>query len=144
LRRIQAVRVDSSNTLLDPGVGTGLNIPLVPGTYTFALRGDGFDNNGGSSPTSTLSFFTSCGNATDLVQGSSVTLGSSTITLTSFSASRDVVGDARDTAVEAAAAGRRVLRERLDAFRAALWPEGVNPNPGRPYARERHLATVEK
>jgi hypothetical protein len=46
--------------------------------------------------------------------------------------------------VEAAAAGRRVLRERLDAFRAALWREGVNPDPGRPYARERHLATVEK
>ena len=46
--------------------------------------------------------------------------------------------------VEAAAAGRHVLRERLDAFRAALWREGVNPNPGRPYARERHLAAVEK
>lgn len=46
--------------------------------------------------------------------------------------------------VEAAAAGRRVLRDRLDVFRAALWREGVNPNPGRPYARERHLATVEK
>jgi putative transposase len=46
--------------------------------------------------------------------------------------------------VEAAAAGRRVLRGRLDAFRVALWREGVNPNPGRPYARERHLATVEK
>lgn len=46
--------------------------------------------------------------------------------------------------VEAAAVGRRVLRERLETFRAALWREGVNPNPGRPYARERHLATVEK
>ncbi|MBC7973380.1 MAG: transposase [Myxococcales bacterium] len=43
-----------------------------------------------------------------------------------------------------AGAGRRVLRERLDAFRAALWREGVNPNPGRPYARERHLAAIEK
>jgi hypothetical protein len=49
-----------------------------------------------------------------------------------------------DTLVEAAAAGRRVLRERLDAFRAALWRKGVNPNPGRPYARERHLAAIEK
>jgi hypothetical protein len=37
-----------------------------------------------------------------------------------------------------------MLRERLDAFRAALWREGVNPNPGRPYARERHLAAIEK
>jgi putative transposase len=46
--------------------------------------------------------------------------------------------------VTAAAAGRRGLRERLAAFRTALWREGVNPNPGRPYARERHLATVEK
>ena len=44
----------------------------------------------------------------------------------------------------AAASGRRMLRERLDAFRDALWREGVNPNPGRPYARERHLATIEK
>jgi len=46
--------------------------------------------------------------------------------------------------IEAAAAGRREFRDRLDAFCAALWREGVNPNPGRPYARERHLATVEK
>ena len=46
--------------------------------------------------------------------------------------------------VETAAAGRRALLARLEAFRAALWREGVNPNPGRPYARERHLATVEK
>jgi hypothetical protein len=44
--------------------------------------------------------------------------------------------------VEAAAAGRRAFRDRLAAFAAALWREGVNPNPGRPYARERHLATV--
>lgn len=44
--------------------------------------------------------------------------------------------------VEAAAAGRRALRDRLAAFTVALWREGVNPNPGRPYARERHLATV--
>ena len=44
--------------------------------------------------------------------------------------------------VEAAAAGRAAFRERLAAFCAALWREGVNPNPGRPYARERHLAAV--
>jgi hypothetical protein len=80
---------DPSNTLLDPGVGTGLNIPLAPGTYSFTLRGDGFDNNGGSGPASTLNIFTSCGNATGLVSGSSVTLGSATITVTSFTASRD-------------------------------------------------------
>lgn len=48
------------------------------------------------------------------------------------------------TLVEAAAAGRRALRDRVVAFREALWREGVNPNPGRPYARERHLATVGK
>jgi hypothetical protein len=46
--------------------------------------------------------------------------------------------------VAAAAGGRRVLRDRLAAFRTALWREGVNPNPGRPYARERHLAGVGK
>lgn len=44
--------------------------------------------------------------------------------------------------VEAAAAGRRAFRDQLAAFAAALWREGVNPNPGRRYARERHLATV--
>jgi hypothetical protein len=27
-------------------------------------------------------------------------------------------------------------------FCAALWREGVNPNPGRPYARDRHINTV--
>jgi putative transposase len=27
-------------------------------------------------------------------------------------------------------------------FVEALWREGLNPNPGRPYARDRHLATV--
>jgi hypothetical protein len=43
------------------------------------------------------------------------------------------------TLAEAADAGRRVFRDRLDAFGTALWREGVNPNPGRPYARERHL-----
>jgi hypothetical protein len=80
---------DTSNTLLDPGVGTGLNIPLAPGTYAFTVRGDGFDNNGGSGPNSTLNIFSSCGNATGLVQGSSFTLGSSTVTVTSFTAARD-------------------------------------------------------
>lgn len=30
----------------------------------------------------------------------------------------------------------------LERLCRALWREGVNPNPGRPYARERHLATV--
>jgi len=44
----------------------------------------------------------------------------------------------------AAAYGTRGFREELRRFEAALWREGVNPNPGRPYARERHLATVEK
>jgi hypothetical protein len=80
---------DQSNTLLNPGAGTGLNVSLAPGTYTFNLRGDGFDNNGGSGPDSSLNIFSSCGNATGLVQGSSVTLGDSTITVTSFTASRD-------------------------------------------------------
>jgi len=46
--------------------------------------------------------------------------------------------------VVAAAAGRRALLAQLEVFRAALWREGVNPNPGRPYARERHLATAGK
>jgi hypothetical protein len=32
------------------------------------------------------------------------------------------------------------FRQVLDEFVAALWREGVNPNPGRPYAREFHLA----
>jgi hypothetical protein len=30
----------------------------------------------------------------------------------------------------------------IPRFVEALWREGINPNPGRPYARERHLATV--
>jgi hypothetical protein len=46
--------------------------------------------------------------------------------------------------IEAAVDGHRDLRDHLVAFGAALWREGVNPNPGRPYARERHLATVNK
>jgi hypothetical protein len=43
-----------------------------------------------------------------------------------------------------AAHGTRGFRDELRRFAAVLWREGVNPNPGRPYARERHLATVEK
>jgi len=42
----------------------------------------------------------------------------------------------------AAAFLTRAFKRELDQFRTALWREGVNPNPGRPYARERHLATV--
>ena len=41
-----------------------------------------------------------------------------------------------------AAFGTSAFHARLEAFCAALWREGVNPNPGRPYARERHLAAV--
>jgi len=39
-----------------------------------------------------------------------------------------------------AAASRGEFRDRLLAFCSALWREGVNPNPGRRYALERHLA----
>lgn len=41
------------------------------------------------------------------------------------------------------AAGYRTgrFRQVLDEFVAALWREGVNPNPGRPYAREFHLGS---
>ncbi len=81
---------DTSNNLLNPGVGTGLSIPLVPGAYAFNLQGDGFDNNGGSGEVPpTLTLFTSCGNAVDLVQGSSVSIGGFAVTVTSFSAARD-------------------------------------------------------
>jgi hypothetical protein len=41
-----------------------------------------------------------------------------------------------------AAAASRGLAAALVPFVAALWREGVNPNPGRPYAARRHLATV--
>lgn len=34
------------------------------------------------------------------------------------------------------------LKPELERFFVALWREGVNPNPGRPYARDRHIATV--
>ena len=62
---------------------------------------------------------------------------------------RRAIGEGPADQTEAATRrGRRCRASRaprtLDAFRAALWREGVNPNPGRPYARERHLATVEK
>ena len=36
----------------------------------------------------------------------------------------------------------RTLSIVLPTFIAALWREGINPNPGRPYALRRHLATV--
>jgi len=42
----------------------------------------------------------------------------------------------------AAAFGTPAFGLQLRQFAAALFREGVNPNPGRPYARERHLATV--
>ena len=34
------------------------------------------------------------------------------------------------------------FEDEIERFCVALWREGVNPNPGRPYARERHLAAV--
>ena len=34
------------------------------------------------------------------------------------------------------------LPMQLHRFTAALWREGVNPNPGRPFAWQRHLSTV--
>lgn len=45
-------------------------------------------------------------------------------------------------AVLALAALSRTLAVVLPGFIAALWHEGLNPNPGRPYALRRHLATV--
>jgi IS4 transposase len=36
------------------------------------------------------------------------------------------------------------LPEVMVHFVQALWREGVNPNPGRPYATSRHIASVEK
>lgn len=91
---------DSSNNLLNPGVGTGLNIPLLPGAYTFNLQGDGYDNNGGSGGLpSSLTLFTSCGNALELVQGSSVSIGGLTVTVTNFSTARD--GDTVSPCAEA-------------------------------------------
>jgi len=44
----------------------------------------------------------------------------------------------------AAVYATRGFQSELQRFAETLWREGVNPNPGRPYARERHLATVEK
>lgn len=45
-------------------------------------------------------------------------------------------------ALLSAAVARGQLRRLLPGFVAALWREGLNPNPGRPYAFHRHLATV--
>lgn len=42
----------------------------------------------------------------------------------------------------AGAAGTRRLPEVVRAFEAALWREGVNPNPGRPYAVTRYAIEV--
>lgn len=42
----------------------------------------------------------------------------------------------------AAAFGTPVFEQEVARLSAALWREGVNPNPGRPYARERHICTV--
>ncbi len=42
----------------------------------------------------------------------------------------------------AAAFGTAVFAHEIARFSSALWREGVNPNPGRPYARERHISTV--
>jgi hypothetical protein len=44
----------------------------------------------------------------------------------------------------AAAFGTPAFAQEVDRFTTALWREGVNPNPGRPYARERHITTVGK
>lgn len=41
-----------------------------------------------------------------------------------------------------ASLGTRYLREILIAFEAALWREGTNPNPGRPYMVERYAREV--
>jgi putative transposase len=45
------------------------------------------------------------------------------------------------TSLRAAAAAHH-LRRTLQSFIAALWREGVNPNPGRPYVQRRHLLTL--
>ena len=42
----------------------------------------------------------------------------------------------------AAALGTNRLRTVMSAFEAALWREGVNPNPGRPYATDRYAREV--
>jgi len=42
----------------------------------------------------------------------------------------------------ATATGTRRLRDVMAAFEAALWREGVNPNPGRPYAVEQYAREV--
>lgn len=42
------------------------------------------------------------------------------------------------------AESQAAFRTALRSFEAALWREGVNPNPGRPYAARRHLLSVGK
>jgi hypothetical protein len=42
----------------------------------------------------------------------------------------------------AAAFGTSAFAEEVERFTVALWREGVNSNPGRPYARERRISTV--
>lgn len=42
------------------------------------------------------------------------------------------------------AESQAAFRANLRSFEAALWREGVNPNPGRPYAARRHLFSVGK
>jgi len=42
----------------------------------------------------------------------------------------------------ATATGTRRLHDIITAFEAALWREGVNPNPGRPYAVEQYAREV--
>jgi hypothetical protein len=85
---------DSSGTLLNSGFGAGVNLPLTSGTYTFALRGSGYDLNGGSggnSPAFSIQFRTSAGNvdASSDGLGAPVTLGGTTFEVTSFTAARD-------------------------------------------------------
>lgn len=41
-----------------------------------------------------------------------------------------------------AAFGTPAFKYEVDRFSSALWREGLNPNPGRPYARERHINPV--
>ena len=44
----------------------------------------------------------------------------------------------------AATLGTDAFQKRLEQLVAALWREGINPNPGRPYAWQEHLASVGK
>ena len=47
-----------------------------------------------------------------------------------------------NVAALAHAAALRRLAVVLPDFIAALWREGIDPNPGRPYGLHRHLATI--